>query len=110
MKLILLRHGETEEEKQGIILGRLPGTLSPRGTTQMIEAAAVIKAMDLHPETIIASDLARTADSAAIVGDELGLGVTLEPLACERAASGPPVRCRSSGLSQRFSGDAGCGG
>ena len=34
MKLILLRHGETEEEKEGIILGRLPGTLSDEGGKQ----------------------------------------------------------------------------
>jgi probable phosphoglycerate mutase len=86
MKLILLRHGETEEEKRGVILGNLPGTLSAEGKEQAVKIAELIKAADFRPEAIIASDLARTADYAAIIGRELNLKIELEPLARERGA------------------------
>lgn len=86
MKLILLRHGETEEEKNGIILGRMPGTLSKEGKGQAKKVAKEIEKMNLHPEVIITSDLARAADYAAIIGHELNLKIELEPLARERSA------------------------
>lgn len=86
MRLILLRHGETEEEKAGIILGHIPGTLSGRGEEQARENAAVIFALDLHPEIIISSDLARAAAYATIIGRELNLKVEFDPLTRERGA------------------------
>ena len=86
MKLILLRHGKTEEEQRGIILGNLPGTLSAKGREEAVKIAGLIKAADLRPETILASDLARAADYAAIIGRELDLDVELEPLMRERGA------------------------
>jgi len=63
-----------------------PGTLSAEGKEQALEAAKVIKKMDLHPEIIITSDLARAADYAAIIGQELNLKIELDPLARERGA------------------------
>jgi probable phosphoglycerate mutase len=86
MKLILLRHGETEEEKEGIILGRLPGILSEEGKVQAENAAKFIKSANLRPEIIISSDLARAFDYAAIIGRELNLKIELEPLVRERSA------------------------
>jgi len=86
MQLILLRHGETEEEKAGIILGHHPGILSMKGKEHAMKTAEVIKKMNLRPEVIIASDLARAVDYAAIIGRELGLEIQLEPLLRERSA------------------------
>jgi probable phosphoglycerate mutase len=85
MKLILLRHGETEEEKKGIILGRLPGKLSEEGTGQAKKAAEAIASSTIVPEIIIASDLPRAADYAAIIGRKLHLKIELESLAQERS-------------------------
>lgn len=86
MKLILLRHGETEEEKEGIILGQLPGTLSDKGGKQAWKAAEIIKLVNPRPEIIISSDLARAANYATIIGRELNLKIELEPLTRERSA------------------------
>jgi broad specificity phosphatase PhoE len=86
MKLILLRHGETEEEKEGVILGRLPGTLSEEGKEQAKSIAKFIRFENLKPEIIISSDLTRAADFATIIGHELNLKIKLEPLARERSA------------------------
>ena len=86
MKLILIRHGETEEEKRGIIVGRLPGTLSDGGKEQAKKVADVIKLSKIAPEIIISSDLARSVDYATIIGHELNLKMELEPLARERSA------------------------
>jgi broad specificity phosphatase PhoE len=86
MKLILLRHGETEEEKKGIILGRLPGTLSMEGKEQAEKVAETIKLSKITPEIIISSDLVRAAHYATIIGYELSLKIELDPLARERSA------------------------
>lgn len=86
MKLIVLRHGETEEEKKGVILGILPGTLSTEGRKQAKKTAAIISSAGLGPEIILTSDLARAADYAALIGDELGLKVIPETLVRERNA------------------------
>ena len=86
MKLILLRHGETEEEKNGVILGRLPGALSDEGKEQAKKTAEFIKRSKIAPEVIISSDLARVSDYAAIIGREFDLKIERESLVCERSA------------------------
>jgi broad specificity phosphatase PhoE len=86
MKLILLRHGETEEEKKEIILGYLQGTLSEKGKAQAKHVAATIKSVNLRPEIILTSDLARALDYATIVGNVLNIKIEQEPLMRERGA------------------------
>jgi broad specificity phosphatase PhoE len=86
MRFILLRHGETEEEKEGIILGRLPGTLSKEGKEQAKKATESIKLSKITPEIILTSDLARAVDYATIIGRELNLKIESEPLMRERSA------------------------
>jgi broad specificity phosphatase PhoE len=86
MKLILLRHGETEEEKKGIILGHLQGTLSEEGKAQAKHVAAIIGAMDLRPEIVLTSGLARALDYATIISNELKIKIEQEPLMRERGA------------------------
>lgn len=62
MKLIITRHGETEENKAGIIQGHLPGKLPEEGIVQAQKVAARLK--DEKIDVIYTSDLARTFDTA----------------------------------------------
>lgn len=62
MRLIITRHGETEENKVGIIQGHLPGKLSVEGTDQAKKVALRLK--DEEIDFIYSSDLARSANTA----------------------------------------------
>lgn len=62
MKIILVRHGETEENKKRIMQGHMPGTLSKEGKMQAEKAGARLK--DEKFDIIYSSDLARAADTA----------------------------------------------
>lgn len=62
MRLIITRHGETEENKVGIMQGHLPGTLSAEGINQARKLALRLK--DEKINFIFSSDLARASDTA----------------------------------------------
>jgi len=62
MKLILTRHGETEENIAGIMQGHLPGKLSDSGIEQAKKLALRLK--DEKIDYIFSSDLARSLDTA----------------------------------------------
>lgn len=62
MKLILTRHGETEENKTGIFQGHLPGKLSLNGMEQARKVAVRLKEEKL--DFIYSSDLERAANTA----------------------------------------------
>lgn len=62
MKIIFARHGQTEENKQKILQGHLPGKLSEKGKAQAKVVAEMLKSEDI--DAIYASDLARAADTA----------------------------------------------
>jgi broad specificity phosphatase PhoE len=62
MKLIITRHGETEENKAGIMQGHLPGKLSATGIKQAKKVALRLK--DENIDFIYSSDLARASDTA----------------------------------------------
>jgi len=61
MKLIITRHGETEENKSEILQGHLPGKLTKLGIEQAKKLALRLKDEDI--EVIYSSDLARAADT-----------------------------------------------
>jgi len=84
MKIILIRHGETEESKKGIILGHLPGHLSSKGKIDMKLIAKVIKKLNLSPKIIFSSDLKRAKDSSKIISKELKLKIKYNQLLRER--------------------------
>jgi broad specificity phosphatase PhoE len=85
MKFILIKHGEAKEGKRGILLGRLPGTLSAKGKKEMKIAALKIKKTVSSPEMIFSSDLNRAKQSAIIISKILKLKVTYDKLLRERA-------------------------
>lgn len=62
MKLIITRHGETEENKAGIIQGYLPGHLSKTGIEQAKKV--VLRLKDEKIDFIYSSDLDRAANTA----------------------------------------------
>ena len=62
MKLIIVRHGETEENKAHILQGHLPGKLSQLGIEQAKKVALRLKEEPV--EVIYSSDLARAVDTA----------------------------------------------
>lgn len=62
MKLIIARHGETEENIKEILQGHLPGKLTERGIDQAKKLALRLK--DEKIDAIYSSDLARASDTA----------------------------------------------
>ena len=65
MRLILLRHGETEENTAGIIQGQNPGRLTDRGRRQSRAAALSLKSQKI--DAIYSSDLQRARDTVQYV-------------------------------------------
>jgi broad specificity phosphatase PhoE len=71
---ILMRHGETEWNREGRVMGRNPVELSAEGREQIAAAAEFVRG--LKPDLIVTSPLVRARQSAAIVAERLG-GVEL---------------------------------
>lgn len=69
MKLILVRHGETEENVKGISQGTLPGTLTQKGLEQASKVGLRLK--DEKIDFIYVSDLKRTVDTYDKIKDAL---------------------------------------
>lgn len=67
--LLLSRHGETLENQKNIMQGHTPGTLSPLG----LEQARLLgeSLMDKTIDVVVSSDLARSYDTAKIVGTKI---------------------------------------
>ena len=63
MKILLLRHGETVENRDRIIQGQLPGTLTERGEEQARLVGERLKSVGL--DLIYCSDLTRTRSTLA---------------------------------------------
>jgi 2,3-bisphosphoglycerate-dependent phosphoglycerate mutase len=61
MRLIITRHGETEENKAGIMQGHLQGKLSEKGINQAKKVALRLK--DEKIDFVFSSDLARASDT-----------------------------------------------
>jgi broad specificity phosphatase PhoE len=62
MKLIIIRHGETEDNIAGIFQGHLPGKLSHNGIEQAKKVALRLKVEQI--DYIYSSDLKRATDTA----------------------------------------------
>ena len=62
MKLIIVRHGRTEENEAGILQGQLPGKLTKEGIGQAKKLALRLKTEEI--DHIYSSDLARAANTA----------------------------------------------
>jgi len=75
--LLLVRHGETDWNADGRLQGRTDRPLSEFGRLQASQLAEELA--DERVAAIYASDLSRARETAAIVGERLGLAVVLDP-------------------------------
>ncbi len=86
MKIYLIRHGETKEGAQGIILGSIGGNLNDTGLTYSREVARFFKANKIHLAKIICSNLSRAIQTSEIISKELHVPLLIEELVRERFA------------------------
>lgn len=75
MRLILVRHGETEHNRGRLTLGRADVPLNERGRAQ---ARAVAGSFTHAPAAIYASPLARAFETARVIGAATGVDVAIE--------------------------------
>ncbi len=80
--LYLVRHGETEENKQRILQGHLPGTLTDEGKNQARMVGRELRHESL--QVIYSSDLKRCVDTTQILNEEMLLPVHYLTLLRER--------------------------
>ena len=73
IELNLVRHGETEENVAQIMQGHLPGHLTTRGKTQVAALREQLVQSGKSFDVLLASDLQRTLDTAAILNEAFQL-------------------------------------
>lgn len=84
-RLLLLRHGQSTWNAEGRWQGWADAPLSPAGQVQSQAMATLLAGTGVAFADAVSSDLARSAETAAIVADLLGLGeVVVEPGLRER--------------------------
>ncbi|MBD1556158.1 histidine phosphatase family protein [Vibrio sp. S9_S30] len=71
--IALIRHGETEWNRSGILQGWRDSRLTPKGIQQIRHSARkIVKYQSNNPFPIYTSDLGRSLSSARILANELG--------------------------------------
>lgn len=75
-RLIVLRHGETTHNAEGIWQGQLNSPLSERGEAQARAAAVTLAAYG--PSRVISSDLSRAERTGAAVADHVAVPLTTD--------------------------------
>lgn len=74
--LFLVRHGETEWNRSGQIMGHQPVPLSQQGQSQARRLAALLEGRPIH--AVLTSPVTRAVQTAGIIADLLELPVTIE--------------------------------
>ncbi|MDP9238729.1 MAG: histidine phosphatase family protein [Chloroflexota bacterium] len=80
MRLILVRHGETEHNRGRLTLGRFDVPMNGRGRAQ---ARALASSFARPPDAMYTSPLSRAAETAAIIAGAAGCRVEIEPALIE---------------------------
>lgn len=80
--IFLVRHGETVDNARQVMQGQTHGCLNERGREQARQVAERLANEPL--DVIVASDLQRAVQTAAIISEPHGLSVTTTPLLRER--------------------------
>jgi glucosyl-3-phosphoglycerate phosphatase len=87
VRLILVRHGVTDWNREGRWQGRLDPPLSESGRHEASLVAARIAAdPDLRPARVLASTLARATETATVIGQAVGVAIEPEPRLVEIGA------------------------
>jgi broad specificity phosphatase PhoE len=82
MKLIAIRHGETEWNVQGREMGQLDSPLTRRGVQQ---AEALVRRLSpIRLDALYSSDLGRAVQTGEIIATACGLQVQIDPALRER--------------------------
>ena len=76
-RIVVLRHGETTYNADGIWQGQLDSPLSELGLRQADAVGAAVAA--LRPDRVVSSDLSRALTTAESVGRVCGIPVELDP-------------------------------
>ena len=66
MRLILVRHGESEWNASGRVQGQADPALSPAGREEALRIATLVLAE--RPEVVVSSDLRRASETAGLLG------------------------------------------
>jgi broad specificity phosphatase PhoE len=72
-RLVLVRHGETDDNKSSIFQGQEGAGLNAHGRDQAAKLAARLASAKARPAALYTSDLARARETAAILGRALAL-------------------------------------
>ncbi len=80
MRLIFIRHGETEHNRGQLTLGRADVPLNERGRRQ---AEAVAASFTVAPDAIYSSPLTRATETASRIAAATDVPVTIEPALIE---------------------------
>jgi probable phosphoglycerate mutase len=80
--LFLIRHGETEWNREGRMQGHGDSPLTEQGRAQA--RAIGLRLAELQPQVLVCSDLGRARATAALVAEHLGLAVEIHPGLRER--------------------------
>lgn len=104
-KIFLVRHGETVENRQRILQGHMPGTLTDEGVVQMERTAEVLEERDVAACPIVASDLQRTMQSAGIIARRLGITTIVPARELRERDWGPYTGMPISEARERFCRD-----
>ena len=83
--VLLVRHGQTEENAAGVLQGHLPTSLNDVGRVQARQLAARLRAHAPAIDALVSSDLPRARETAAPIAAGLGLEPLLDPAWRERA-------------------------
>lgn len=75
-ELIVVRHGESEGNVEGIASGRQPSPLTARGRDQARQVARVVQGAGWTPAEVVTSPIVRCVQTARIVSDLLDLPAT----------------------------------
>jgi glucosyl-3-phosphoglycerate phosphatase len=87
VRLVLVRHGVTDWNREGRWQGRLDPPLSDSGRHEAtLVTARIVADPDLKPARILASTLSRATETAAVIGDALDIAVEPEPRLVEIGA------------------------
>lgn len=78
-KLILVRHGETDDNKNSVFQGQQGRGLNAIGRDQAARLAARLASANVRLAGLYASDLERAHETAGILGRALGLAPQLDP-------------------------------
>lgn len=88
MNIYLLRHGETDWNKEGLLQGHTDISLNEKGRAQVRGTVEKLGVLGIRMDQIIASPLSRARESAEIAAGILGYPrerIAVEPMLIERA-------------------------